>query len=49
MPSDVAARTAVLQQDQPRRMPVALGLTVAAGASLSLWSIIALGVKALLG
>lgn len=49
MPSDTALNTAVVPQELPRRMPVAVGLTVAAGASLSLWSVIALGVKALLG
>jgi hypothetical protein len=49
MPSDTARNTAALADDQPRRLPVAVGLTVAAGASLSLWSVIALGVKAVLG
>ncbi|WP_293383500.1 hypothetical protein [Phenylobacterium sp. SCN 70-31] len=51
MPSDVpveliAPRT-VTEQLSPRRLPVGIGLTVGACASVALWTVIAFGVRAL--
>lgn len=48
MSADFAAEAAAHRAPEPRRLPVALSLAVAASASLALWSVIAIGVKALL-
>lgn len=48
MPSDTALDSAALAQNEPRRLPVGVGLMIAAGASLTLWSVVAICVKAVL-
>jgi hypothetical protein len=51
MPSDVSveliAQSAAEAQPSPRRLPVGVGLTVGACASVVLWTVIGLGVRAL--
>ena len=44
---DVSARNAAIQTTATRRLPLGIGLVVAAGASVGLWFGIAAGVKAL--
>jgi hypothetical protein len=44
---DVSARSATLEAAPVRRLPLGVGLVVAAGASVGLWFAVAAGVKAL--
>lgn len=52
MPSDVSvdlvAHTAAVEPRPARRLPVGVGLTIGAVASLALWTAIGLGLRALL-
>jgi hypothetical protein len=47
--SDVIRQAADLESREPRRLPLGVGLMVGATASLCLWSVIALGVRAIVG
>ena len=44
---DVSARSVAVETPSPRRLPLGIGLAVAACASVGLWFGIAAGVKAL--
>jgi hypothetical protein len=44
---DVSARTVSLETAPPRRLPLGIGLVVAASASVGLWFGVAAGLKAL--
>ena len=50
MPSDVSVETVShsIEAQPARRLPVGLGLTIGAIASLTLWTCIAFGVRALI-
>jgi hypothetical protein len=45
---DVSASAATIETPSTRRLPLGIGLVVAASASVGLWFAIAAGVKALL-
>lgn len=49
MPSDVAVEivSQSLRAEAPRRLPIGVGLSIGAGASIALWSCIAFGLHAL--
>jgi hypothetical protein len=49
MPSDVAVNivSQSLRAEPARRLPIGVGLTIGAGASLALWGCIAFGLHAL--
>jgi hypothetical protein len=44
---DVSAQSASIEGSAPRRLPLGIGLTVAATASVGLWFAVAAGLKAL--
>lgn len=44
---DIGARKAALETKAPSRLPLGIGLIVAAGASVGLWFAAAAGLKAL--
>ena len=52
MPSDVSvdliAHTAAVDARPARRLPVGVGLTIGACASVALWTVIGIGLRALL-
>lgn len=50
MPSDISVEIAsqVLETRTPRRLPVGVGLTIGACASVALWTCIAVGLRALI-
>ena len=52
MPSDVSveliARASVVEVRSARRLPVGVGLTIGAMASVALWTVIGVGLRALL-
>lgn len=50
MPSDVSVEIAaqVMEAPAPRRLPIGLGLSIGACASVALWTCIGLGLRALL-
>ena len=48
MPSDISFETvAVAETKSARRLPLGVGLTIGAGASVALWSAIGFGLRAL--
>jgi hypothetical protein len=45
---DVSAQSVSIETAAPRRLPLGIGLMIAASASVGLWIAVAAGVKALL-